>query len=95
MKGKEMTDTTYVLCVRSWWDKQNGSSYYSMRIVGSDGTNEIVPFTYGHGYRTYQIKACEVLGIDFDALPYPEQNKRLFVDCTEVTRRKDLHKPIN
>ena len=88
----------FTLCARIWFDKVNGNSYYSLRIVppvpytnvvGDKWEWFIVPFTYGHGYTTYIARAeefCRAYFPDIDT-----DTVRWVVDETEVMRKKDLH----
>jgi hypothetical protein len=87
--------TTYVLCVRSYWDKPNGNSYFSMRVIGTDGTDKVQPMTYGHGDTTYKHTACIMLGLDWESMDWEERRATFSLDVAEVTRRKDLHKVGN
>lgn len=81
---------TYVLAVRRYYDRVNGNSYFSMRIMGND-RDVIVPMEYGHGDLTYKMRACKELGIEWDW--DWEQSRELFtIEETVVTRQKDLHK---
>lgn len=82
----------YVLAVRRYYDKINGNSYFSMRIMG-EGVDIICPMEYGHGDLTYKMRACKELGVDWVASAYGvEQPATFTIDETVVTRQKDLHK---
>ncbi len=83
---------TYVLCVRSYWDKPNGNSYFSMRIIGTDGTDKIVGMSYGHGDTTYLHRASEILGLDWNGMDWEERRATFSLDVAEVSRQKYLHK---
>lgn len=83
---------TYVLCVRSYWDKPNGNSYFSMRIIGTDGTDKIVGMSYGHGDTTYLHRASEILGLDWNGMDWEQRRATFSLDVAEVARQKDLHK---
>jgi hypothetical protein len=71
-----------VLVVRSWF--KEGSSYYTMRVVGL-GVENVTHFSYGHGYAEYIQRASDILGV----ATYGEVD--FVVDETYVSRRKDLH----
>lgn len=93
-EGYSRTNPKYVVCVRAWFDKVNGNSYFTARIWGGDEIKTI-PFTYGHGDGTYLEYACMELGLARDAWNTGDWEHRasLFgVEVTEVMRRKDLHK---
>lgn len=80
---------TYILAVRRYFDKANGNSYFSMRIMGN-GADIVSPMEYGHGDLTYKVKAAKLLGIEWEL---GHETSRLFtVEETVVTRQKDLHK---
>ena len=84
------TKTQYTLVVRRWFDKANGNSYYSMRVIGQD-KDFIVPFTYGHSESTYRYHACEALGIEIPN-DIDERREMFIIEEIQVPRRKDLHK---
>lgn len=81
----------YVISARHYFDKRYGNSYYTLRIMGNDGTDTIVPFTYGHGDLTYLHRAGETLGIDTNAMSWEERRQTFTIEETKVTRRRDLH----
>ena len=94
-KGHIMTtetepETDYTLVVRRWFDKANGNSYYSMRIIGK-GQDIIVPFSYGHSESTYKYHACEALGIDWGIMDWEQRREIFTIEEIKVPRRKDLH----
>jgi hypothetical protein len=84
------TKTHYTLVVRRWFDKANGNSYYSMRVIGQ-GKDFIVPFSYGHSESTYRYHACEALGIEIPD-DIDERREMFIIEEIQVPRRKDLHK---
>jgi len=84
------TETLYTLCVRRWFDKANGNSYYSMRVIGQ-GKDFIVPFSYGHSESTYKHHACNLLGIDWVAMGWEQRREIFTIEEIQVPRRKDLH----
>jgi hypothetical protein len=84
------TKTQYTLCVRRWFDKANGNSYYSMRIIGQ-GKDFIVPFEYGHSESTYKYHASELLGIDWGSMDWEQRREVFTIEEIKVPRRKDLH----
>ena len=93
-KGAEMpteteTESAYTLCVRHYFDKVNGNSYFSMRVIGK-GHDVIVPFSYGHGDSTYRYHACEALGIEVPS-DIDERREMFIIEIVNVPRRKDLH----
>lgn len=88
------TPSTYVLAVRRYYDRVNGNSYFSMRIIGN-GVDIICPMEYGHGDLTYKMRACKELGIDWAVLDWEERRPLFTVEETVVTRQKDLHKKGN
>lgn len=90
-----MTKQVFTVCARRWFDKVNGNSYYSLRIVtpepyelvGNKYDHFVVPMSYGHGYATYIADATDFArryGFDVD-------NAKFVVDETQVMRKKDLH----
>ena len=94
MPTETETETAYTLCVRRWFDKANGNSYYSMRIIGK-GQDITVPITYGHGDAAPIHHACSLLAIDWVTMEW-EQRRDVFsgvfsIDDVTVSRRKDLH----
>ena len=90
MTTETETQTQYTLCVRRWFDKVNGNSYYTMRIIGQ-GKDFVVPRTYGHSESTYKYHACEALGIDWGSMEWEQQNDLFTIEEIKVPRRKDLH----
>ena len=92
-KGNTMTtetETQYTLCVRRWFDKVNGNSYYSMRIIGK-GQDIIMPFEYGHSESTYKYHASALLGIDWGIMDWEQRREVFTIEEIQVSRRKDLH----
>ena len=94
-----MTKQVFTICARRWFDKVNGNSYYSMRIVAptpfvmvdEKRDSFVFPMEYGHGYATYIARAenfARAYGFDTD-------NAKWIVEETEVMRKKDLHKKGN
>ena len=84
-------DTSEVafVCVRSWFDRVNGNSYFSIRV--HDQKRWILPELskfYGNHWSDYAEPALKMLnrkrGLDL--------YENLVIDCVEVTRQKDLHK---
>jgi len=90
MTTETETETQYTLCVRRWFDKVNGNSYYSMRVIGQ-GKDCIVEFSYGHSESTYKHHACAILGIDWDSMDWEQRRQVFTIDEVVVPRRKDLH----
>ena len=89
MPTETETETVYTLCVRHYFDKVNGNSYYSMRIIGK-GQDITVPMSYGHGDSTYRYHACEALGIEVPG-DIDERREMFTIEIVKVPRRKDLH----
>ncbi len=89
MPTEKETESAYTLCVRHYFDKVNGNSYYSMRIVGN-GHDVIVPIAYGHGDSTYRCQACSALGIEVPS-NIDERREMFTIEIVNVPRRKDLH----
>ena len=81
------TKATYTLCVRRWFNQ--GSSYFTMRVVTPEGEQLFAPFQYGHGYATAIHEARKAL--TEAGTPAPE-DAYFLVDETSVTRKKDMHK---
>jgi hypothetical protein len=81
----------YCLSVRRYFDKVNGNSYHTIRIMGED-TDITLPMDYGHGDLTYLHRAGKALGVDISALDSEQRRQGFTIDETVVTRRKDLHK---
>jgi hypothetical protein len=90
MTTETETETQYTLCVRRWFDKANGNSYYSMRVIGQ-GKDFILPFSYGHSESTYKYHACTLLEIDWDSMDWEQRREVFTVEEVKVPRRKDLH----
>ena len=86
------TKTQYTLVVRRYFDKANGNSYYSMRIIGAPDGDIIVPMDYGHGDLTYKIEACKHLGIDWASMEWEQRTDLFTIDETRVGQAKHLHK---
>ena len=92
------THPIFTLCVRHYFDRVNGNSYYSLAVVHPDGEKEIVTaFSYGHGDSTYRAHAFNFLRPVYNwsdvidtayLMPY---SPKFVIDETNVTRRKDLH----
>ena len=89
MPTETETESQYTLVVRRWFDKVNGNSYYSMRIIGK-GQDITVPFSYGHSESTYRYHACEALGIE-GPIDIDERRAFFTIEEIQVPRRKDLH----
>ena len=85
------TQTQYTLCVRHYFDKANGNSYYSMRIVGAPDGDIIVPMDYGHGDLTYKVEACKRLGIDWASMEWEQRTDLFTLDVTTVSKAHQLH----
>ena len=80
-----------VLCVRSWFDKTYGNSYFTMRIV-VNGNYAIVSgqMRYGHSWGMYWDAAKELMaGHDF--VVDETTASKVIVDECYVHRKKDLH----
>ena len=90
MPTETETETAYTLCVRHYFDKVNGNSYYSMRIIGY-GHDVIVPMEYGHGDTTYRYEACRLLGLEWESMTHDERREMFTIELVNVPRRKDLH----
>ena len=80
----------YCLSVRRWFDKANGNSYHTIRIMG-EGVDITLPMDYGHGDLTYLHRAGKALGVDIDLMDWERRREGFTIDETLVTRRKDLH----
>ncbi len=85
------TDTKYIVSVRHYFDKANGNSYYTMRIMGTDDTDVTTPFAYGHGDTTYREHAARFLGLDWSGMDWDTRRAMFTLEETTVTRRKDMH----
>lgn len=78
----------YAIIVRSWFDKVNGNSYYSLRVADTaTGRVEVQPLTYGRGLGEYFAAAERLLGVSIES-------RDVFVDVVDVARRKDLHPAV-
>lgn len=69
----------YTAIAKRWFDKVNGNTYHSVRIIRhSDNATITQPFTYGYG-RHYEQSALEVM-LKAGWLPkeYNEKNKYSF-----------------
>jgi hypothetical protein len=86
-----MNTPTYYLSIRYWFDKVNGNTYHTARIMGPD-TDIIMPFDYGHGTRNVEYAAAKLLGIDLDTFDHDSRRALFITEETTVTRKKDLHK---
>lgn len=90
--GKLKRGDIVAVHARRWFDKINGNTYHSCRVlvngleIGRDN------FAYGYGDH-YKQTASEILG---GALEYPltlqarERGILLDIDVVDVTRKKDL-----
>lgn len=95
MSSTATTTTHYTVCVREWFDRTYGNTYHTIRILGSDGTDTILPFAYGHGGLTYLQKAANSVGIateEFRVMDWAERRTRFTLDIVTVKAKKDLHK---
>lgn len=76
----------YFVNVRSYFDKVNGNSYFSLRAYDNEtGTEYLWPKTYGSGYITY-LHALALL------INEPVDPSQVWLDTATVTRQKDLHR---
>jgi len=80
-----------VVCVRSWFDKTYGNSYYTLRAV-VNGKHSIVTGykRYGHGYNQYWETAKQLLTEAGYMVDEFTSSHAVFDECY-VSRRKDLH----
>lgn len=81
----------YVIIVRQWFDKANGNSYFSLRVIDThDGLLQaIVPMTYGRGSDAFVQAAEDALrAVDPTTVIRSEQ---VLIDFVEVSRKRDLH----
>ena len=73
MKKIKTIDVT----VKEWFDKVNGNSYFSARIVLNYGMPDektiALPFQYGYGdhYKSQAIRELSDIGIISDLVKYP------------------------
>jgi hypothetical protein len=81
----------YCLSVRRYFDKVNGNSYHTIRIM-AEGVDITLPMDYGHGNLTYLGRAGKALGVAIDLMTWEERREGFTIDETVVTRQKDLHK---
>lgn len=80
--------TTFVVCIREWFDKVNGNTYFGGHVVECEtGRVEQIPFQYGHG-RWAHVNAASVAmfghrdGID-------PQDRTVEVFASSVSRMRD------
>lgn len=90
------TTQIFTLCVRHYFDRVNGNSYYSLAVVKPDGEKEIVTaFSYGHSDSTYRAHAFNFLSPLYnwgDAMSaHAVHGVKFVIDETNVSKRKDLH----
>ena len=86
---KPDTSEVAFVCVRSWYDRVNGVSYFSIRV--HDQTKWILPEYakfHGLGWETYAEEALRMLNRKRGLNLY----ENLVIDCVDVSRKKDLHK---
>lgn len=86
--------TTYTVCVREWFDRTYGNTYHTIRVIGTDGTDTILPFAYGHGDLTYLQKAAYSVGIGpetFHAMDWAERRTLFTLDVVTVKAKRDMH----
>ena len=96
--------TTLTIIVRQWFDKTNGNSYYSARVIANGKTVYTFPISYGHGELTVLNRTNGVLyelgfqvpkGPDYrDSAAYYEYQEAgipLTIDTAIVARKQDLH----
>lgn len=75
------------ILARRWFDKKNGNTYHSVRVIMIDGSERCVSFEYGYG-DAYLQTAAQQLGIDTRDLFYSmRQALNIGVDCVDVCRR--------
>ena len=83
----------YVVCIRSWFDKTGGNSYFTGRIWGGDELVNL-PFQYGYDFGAYTEAAILALNIDLQEWNVQdwETKRGMFgIELVEVARKKDLH----
>jgi hypothetical protein len=78
----------YVIIVREWFNRAEGNSYFTLRVVDTISREcHVLPVTYGRGLGTYYRAAEELLG-------HPIETTDAFVDAVRVDRKSDLHQII-
>jgi hypothetical protein len=83
---------TYFISAKTWRQKKYGNTYYSLRIRGTDGTDIVVPMSYGHGTLTFRHRAATELGLNWGALSHDQRREMFPVTEYAVPRKRDLHK---
>lgn len=91
------TKIEYTAIAKRWFDKINGNTYHSVRVIRNpDGKTIYQPFTYGYG-DSYRQSALEVM-LKEGWLPkeYTDKNKYMFErennypiywDCSDGLKR--------
>lgn len=88
------TTAHYTVCVREWFDRTYGNTYHTMRIVGTNGIDTVIPFSYGHGELLYLEKASYWVGISpeaFRAMEWAERRAMFTLEIVTVKAKRDLH----
>ena len=90
--------TTYTVCVREWFDRQNGNTYHTIRLIGKSENGNVIdtviPLCYGSGDLTYLSSAAHWLGIssdEFVAMDWSQRRALFTLDVVTVKAMKDLH----
>jgi hypothetical protein len=77
---------TYVLVIRTWFDRINGNSYFGGEVIDArDNTRTVIPFQYGHGDLAFRYAAEQILGVPGGSVNY--RNSR--VSEIRVSRKRD------
>lgn len=82
--------TSVVLCVRSWFDKHYGNSYYTMRVIVNGHSLITGMMRYGHSHSMYWETAKQMMREAHYEVDEMTASLAVF-DVCEVSRRKDLH----
>lgn len=77
---------SYVIVIRSWFDRVNGNTYFGGEVLTVDtNARTVIPFQYGHGDLTYRYAAEVALGLSAGEITYA--NSRTIE--VRVSRQRD------
>lgn len=78
----EIPTRRYFVAVRSWFDRENGNSYWTAQVWDSVADEKVIlSIRYGSNYLP---DAGKVLGVEMDW-------RNAVLDVAYVSRKKDLH----
>lgn len=92
---RELSKRFFILG-KKWFDKVNGNTYHSVKIVDLESGETIVrtPRTYGYGEQYVQTAYEELtkLGLveKVDRWNHELNRERFIIECVDVPRKRDL-----